>query len=171
VVEVLKQTYSVSLLFFNPNIQPEEEYSKRLQSIETLANLTKTELFVLDEGRNLWDCLIRGLENEPEGGRRCSRCFEIRLKKTAEFAVLQGFKIFTTTLTVSPHKNSRCIQAIGNQEALSSGLRFLSEDFKLHEGYRKSCLLSRAYGLYRQNYCGCRFSIRTVKDHDKEERT
>jgi hypothetical protein len=169
VIDVLSRAYPVSVLFYNPNIQPEEEYARRLQSMQKLCDLTQTELFVLQDDIHLWGSRVQGLETDPEGGRRCSLCFEMRLGKAAEFANQQGFDAFTTTLTVSPHKSSQRIQAIGNRIALSTGIRFLAEDFKLEDGYRRSCLLSREYGLYRQKYCGCRFSLRQ-QDNETSKR-
>jgi len=138
--------------------------------MKKLCDLTKTELFVLQDDLTLWDSHMHGLEAEPEGGRRCGLCFEIRLRRTAEFAVVRGFEIFSTTLTVSPHKSTQLIQAIGKRQAFSSGLHFIADDFKQQDGFRKSCLLSREYGLYRQSYCGCRFSLRQ-KDNGTEKRS
>ena len=101
------------------------------------------------------------MEQEPEGGARCERCFQIRLDRTARFALAQGLDTFTTTLTISPHKNARVIHRIGEEVARRYGLRFLPEDFKKRDGFRRSIELSRQCGLYRQNYCGCVYSRRS----------
>ena len=103
---------------------------------------------------------VQGLESEPEGGARCEKCFEMRLERTAEYALLHGAQEFTTTLSVSPHKNHVLISKIGAQLALRFGLSFRADDFKKQDGYRRSAELARAYELYRQNYCGCEFSRR-----------
>ena len=103
---------------------------------------------------------VRGLEDEPEGGARCSVCFKQRLEKTAETASLSGYDYFGTTLTVSPHKNYKLISRIGSELALRYRLSFLDRDFKKKDGFRRSVELSKKYGLYRQNYCGCKYSNR-----------
>lgn len=103
---------------------------------------------------------VKGLEQEPEGGARCSVCFAQRLEKTAERASIGGFDYFGTTLTVSPHKNYKLISEIGRTIALRYGLSFLDRDFKKKDGFRRSIELSKKYQLYRQNYCGCEFSKR-----------
>jgi len=105
------------------------------------------------------DCL-RGLEKEPEGGKRCEKCFELRLTKTAEFARKNGFDLFATTLTISPHKNSKLINDIGNRIGRRTNIKFLEADWKKEDGYKKSCEISKGEGFYRQNYCGCKYSKR-----------
>jgi hypothetical protein len=158
VIDVLSDSYNVTTLFYNPNIQPEKEYNKRLKDMEKLCALTKTELLILDYDVELWNNCIRGLEDEPEGAGRCRVCFDARLEKTAETALQKGFHLFTTTLTVSPHKNSHLINTIGHKKSGKFSIRFLERDFKKNNGYKTSCELSSKYGLYRQKYCGCIFS-------------
>ena len=102
---------------------------------------------------------IKGLEEEKEGGKRCEACFKLRLEKTAELAKKESFDYFTTTLTVSPHKNSPLINAIGKEISQKYGVKYLFSDFKKKEGYKRSTQLSKEYGIYRQNYCGCEFSM------------
>ena len=102
----------------------------------------------------------KGLENEPEGGKRCAVCFEMRLEKAAIYAKENGFDTFTTVLTISPHKNSRTIHDIGRKLGEKHGISFLAEDFKKQDGFKKSLELSKKYGFYRQNYCGCAYSMR-----------
>jgi hypothetical protein len=159
VIDMLSQYYSVIPFFCNPNIQPEDEYKRRLKHMEKLCGLTKTELFVPDYDPASWLEKVKGLEDEPEGGRRCRVCFEVRLAKTAKTAVDKGFKIFATTLTVSPNKNAGVINEVGSSVAERFGIGFLKNDFKKKDGYKKSCELCRQYDLYRQKYCGCVFSM------------
>ncbi len=161
VIQQLSEQYRVTALFYNPNIQPQREYEKRLDAMHTLCDITGTELIIADYEVPEWEACSKGLEKEPEGGRRCTVCFEMRLKKTAEIAASNGFIHFTTTLSVSPHKDAECINAIGTELAHRGDMQFLRSDFKKDGGFQKSCELSRTYGLYRQNYCGCLCSIRT----------
>ena len=159
VIDVLSQSYSVTAFFYNPNIQPEDEYARRLKYMEKLCGLKKTELFVPDYDPASWFERIKGLEDEPEGGKRCRVCFEVRLEETAKAVVDKGFKMFATTLTVSPKKNAQAINEIGKGVAERFGIGFLESDFKKKDGYKKSCELCRQYDLYRQKYCGCVFSM------------
>ena len=163
VINMLSPFYAVTALFYNPNIQPEAEYTRRLKDMEKLCELTKTELLAGNYDDALWNDRIKGMEEIPEGGIRCSACFNIRLEKTAETATSNGFKIFTTTLTVSPHKNAHVINNVGTKISEKAGILFLENDFKKKDGYKKSCVLSREYNLYRQNYCGCPFSNKQEK--------
>jgi epoxyqueuosine reductase len=160
VLNILSQIFSVTAFYYNPNIQPEEEYTKRLTEIRRLCVMNGTKLLIPDYDGQSWSKSIQGLESEPEGGKRCRACFEIRLQKTAETALRQGITKVATTLTISPHKNSQIINESGKIVARKTGIIFLDCDFKQDDGYRKSCELSRTYGLYRQRYCGCLFSIR-----------
>ena len=107
-----------------------------------------------------WQTAISGLESEPEGGRRCEQCYKYRLEKTAKAAKENGFDIFTTTLTISPHKNATTINQIGNKISKEYKINYLESDFKKQDGFKKSIELSHKHNLYRQNYCGCKYSIR-----------
>lgn len=149
------QGYEVILFFSNSNIFPEIEYQTRLQSARKLAGLLNLQLMEDLYDHESWLNHIKGLENEPERGRRCIKCFEYNLKRTAVAARTIGIPDFTTTLTVSRHKPSRVIFSVG-----SSLPGFVSIDFKKQNGFSRSMQLSREYGLYRQNYCGCEFSMR-----------
>ena len=157
-IDLLSQSYNVTALFYNPNIQPEQEYTLRLREMKRLCGLLNTDLIISDYDTDAWISATRGLEQEREGGRRCSVCFELRLRKSAEFAVQQGFDLFTTTLSVSPHKDADLINSLGGRVAEHAGIQFLEGDFKKNNGFKKSCELSRKYGLYRQKYCGCSFA-------------
>lgn len=160
VIDVLSEVYSVIAFFYNPNIHPEDEYERRLYEVRRYTALHDIPLIVGEADRSVWHNHVRGLEEEPEGGKRCEKCFAIRLFKTAACASERGIGLFTTTLTVSPHKDFRTIQHIGREAARCSGVSFLAMDFKQNDGYRKSCLLSKQYSLYRQRYCGCLYSVR-----------
>jgi predicted adenine nucleotide alpha hydrolase (AANH) superfamily ATPase len=159
VLDILSEFYYISVLFYNPNIHPEEEYIKRLREMIMLCKTKKTELIVPDYDDNLWFKRAKGLEDLPEGADRCDVCFDLRLKKTAETAAKKNFKFFTTTLSVSPHKNAQHINSIGCNVAAMYRVQFIMNDFKKKDGYKKSCELSRQYGFYRQNYCGCIYSM------------
>jgi len=155
VVETLKKRFSVTMFFSNSNIFPKEEYELRLENVKRIAALYDLLLVEDSYDHNAWLQYVRGLESEPEGGSRCTKCFEFNLARTAQYAKINNFDCFTTTLTVSPHKNSRIIFAIGR----SLG-NFLEIDFKKRDGFKHSVELSKKYGLYRQNYCGCEFSLK-----------
>jgi len=166
VIDTLSAAYNITTLFYNPNIQPEEEYEKRLMEMQRLCDLKKTELLVIDNDVDLWNDCIQGFEDNPEGDERCRVCFEIRLAKTAETAAGEGWGKIATTLSVSPHKNAHVINRVGSGVSKRFGIHFLENDFKKNDGYKKSCELSRSYGLYRQKYCGCRFSMGLKAKHD-----
>jgi len=156
-VERLRQEgYQVSGYFYNPNIHPEEEYRKRLGAVKSLAEKGKFPLIIGDYDKDEWLSRIKGLEAEPEGGKRCARCFCFRLEKTAKAAQEKGFTVFTTTLTVSPHKNTQTINKIGRN--VNKKL-FLARDFEKQDGFKRAQQLSRQYNLYHQNYCGCIYSF------------
>lgn len=162
VERLLEQGHDVVLFFSNANIHPEDEYRKRLAEAQRLARTMHLELVedVYDHGA--WLEHVRGLENEPERGMRCLKCFEYNLGRTARAMDRLGLSGFTTTLTVSRHKSSKDILAVG--EALPG---FLAVDFKKKDGYARSIELSQALELYRQGYCGCEFS-RAASSHKKD---
>ena len=161
-IEVLSKHFNVTVLWYNPNIQPLGEHNLRLENqIKLIENMkTPNPVSILelpyDDGEFL--DAVKGLELEPEGGARCEKCFILRLEKTAQIAKERGFDFFTTTLTVSPHKNAPLINEIGFNLGEKYGLSFLPSDFKKKNGYKRSIELSKEYLLYRQGYCGCSFS-------------
>lgn len=164
VLEDLCKTYDVTILFYNPNIYPEEEYYKRLQAQEQIVaklneNGFNIKLIEAEYDNNVYERAIVGLENEPEGGNRCEKCFRLRMAYTADYAVKHDYDIFTTTMSVSPHKNYILLNQIGNELSSQYGVEYLEANFKKNNGYLKSINNSKKYGLYRQNYCGCRYSI------------
>ena len=152
--------YQVVVYFYNPNIYPAEEYQKRLDAERTLCKHFGCELIEAEYNPQEFYEVAKGLEKEPERGKRCDKCFELRLKKTAEFAKSRGIKTFTTSIVISPHKNFQKLSEIGQQIAKEYELEFLAIDFKKKDGFLKTNKISKDLGLYRQNYCGCKFSMR-----------
>ena len=160
VVQELVKNHQVTLFFYNPNIYPKEEYQRRLNEIRRWAEKEGLELIAGEYNHQKWLGSIKGLEGKAEGGRRCLICYEIRLSETAKVAQEKGFGFFATTLTISPHKKAENINPIGEGLASQFGLKFIAKDWKEQDGYKKACELSQQEGFYRQNYCGCEFSIK-----------
>lgn len=156
VIEALKEEYEITLFFYNPNIEPINEYSSRLEAAEKFAEKMDLPIIVGDYDSIEWHNKVQGHENDEEGGERCGICFRYRLEKTAELAKQKGFDLFSTTLTVSPYKNTEIINQIGKEAGEKYNIEFLDSDFK--KGYMKSIELSKEHGLYRQKYCGCLYS-------------
>ncbi|MBN7772044.1 epoxyqueuosine reductase QueH [Clostridium aminobutyricum] len=168
VIERLSGNYRITVFFYNPNITDQSEYDRRRQTQldfiehynQRAVEENKVSFLEVPFDAGEFYQAAKGFELEPEGGRRCVECFKLRMEKTAEVAKLSGFELFATTLTVSPHKDYERITKIGLDLALKYGLSFLDMDFKKKAGYQRSIELSKEYGLYRQNYCGCSFSER-----------
>ena len=159
VLEYLTRYFEVFLSYYNPNIQPREEYDLRLENqLKVLERMPGVTLVPCGYDGGAYDEAVRGLEDEPEGGARCTECFKLRLDFAAREAKRLGCDYFATTLTVSPHKDAQRINAIGEDLAGKYGVKWLPGDFKKRDGYKRSIELSREFGLYRQNYCGCLFS-------------
>lgn len=164
VLEYLSAYFDITLFYYNPNIAPESEYRRREEEARRLVAampLPHPAAF-LPGGYEpaLFTKAAQGLEDLPEGGERCTRCYRIRLEATARQAVKGGYDYFTTTLSVSPYKNADKLNALGQEIAEKAGIPYLVSDFKKRDGYKRSCALSADYGLYRQNYCGCVYSQR-----------
>lgn len=167
VIETLGNIFKITILYYNPNITDEVEYKKRLNEIHEFIKKFKTkyEITILD-GRynpNEFFDIAKGLENEKERGRRCYKCYSLRLEETAKIAKEKGFDYFTTTLSLSPYKNSNWINEIGKNLNDKYNINFLYSDFKKKNGYKRSIELSKEYNLYRQDYCGCIYSKRDSK--------
>lgn len=162
VIEYLSPYFDITVLFYNPNITETEEYDYRLSETRRLVSemslLRKVEVISPLYDPDAYLCVVKGQENVKEGGSRCSLCFDMRLKKTAQLAKEYSCDYFATTLTISPLKNSSIINSIGERVADEYGVKYLCSDFKKKNGYKRSIELSREYNLYRQNYCGCIFS-------------
>ena len=165
VIEYLSNYFRLTMLFFNPNIGEQEEYSYRRNELKRLVGemQTKYPVSFIDGEYNPQDFynVAKGLENEPERGKRCSKCFSLRLNYTASIAEKEGFDYFGTTLTLSPLKNAELINSIG--EKIECKAKYLPSDFKKKEGYKRSIVLSKEHNLYRQDYCGCVFSKRDIR--------
>lgn len=164
VIERLKERFDLTVFYYNPNIEPFEEYEKRKAELIKVCIASGVPFVDFDYDNAAWRDFVKGLEKEKEGGARCEKCFIYRLKQTAEYAKEKGFDIFATTLSVSPHKNSEVINKVGLEIAKNVGIEFLPESFKKKDGYLRSINLSKELGLYRQNYCGCLFG----RDYKKE---
>lgn len=172
VINFLKDYFLITVYYYNPNIEPEEEYlHRKREQIRLLKELNKENSKIKVEfldcdynNQEFRDC-AKGLELEKEGGARCSKCFYLRLFKTASVAFQKGFDFFGTTLTVSPHKNSQIINKIGEVIASEVGVPFIYGDFKKNDGYKKSIEYSKIYNLYRQDYCGCLFGKESSNEY------
>ena len=161
VLEYLTQYFDVTILFYGPNIQPEAEYEKRLfYQREVLKHFPTARILECGYAGEDFEAAVQGLESEPEGGARCTACFRLRMEETAKQAKEHGFPWFCTTLSVSPHKDAERINRIGALLERKYGVRWLPSDFKKRNGYLRSIRLAEEFGLYRQDYCGCRFSMR-----------
>ena len=164
VISYLADYFNITVFYYNPNISEEDEYKKRVKEQIRLINILNTKYPVKfiegDYENDLYELAIKGLEDEPERGSRCTKCFYLRLDKTADLASHMNFDYFCTTLTVSPYKNSKLINEIGLDLQNKYNIKYLVSDFKKKDGYKKSIELSHKYNLYRQNYCGCKYSKR-----------
>lgn len=158
-VERLKDDFEVTLFFYNPNIYPESEYLSRRHEIESFAGKHEISLIIGDYDRERWSGAVKGHERDPEGSGRCILCYRMRLETTAGIAVESGFDSFCTTLTLSPHKNAEVINRLGYEIARKTGVDFMEANFKKKDGFLQSVRASEREGLYRQDYCGCEFSI------------
>ena len=164
VITFLSNYFDITILYYNPNIAPKEEYIKRkkeqIRLINTLKTNNKLDFLDCDYDNNIYNDLIKGYEECPEGGNRCQLCFNLRLEKTAILAKENNYDYFGSTLTVSPHKNSKLINEIGLNIEKKHNIKWLYSDFKKNEGFKQSVELSKKYELYRQDYCGCIYSKR-----------
>ena len=173
-LDLLSSCFDITVFYYNPNITEKAEYSLRVAEQKRLLAELGEDLGVklgFAEGAYEPERFLRtvkGLENSPEGGERCEKCFELRLEETARYAKEHGFKLFTTTLTISPLKNADLLNTLGCGIAEAHGLDYLTSDFKKRNGYKHSIELSKKYGLYRQDYCGCAFS-KAERERQKKE--
>lgn len=170
-LEYLSQFFKITVFYYNPNIYPEEEYFKRVKEqerfIRDLPSRYPVDFIEGDFEASRYYEVVKGLEKEPEGGARCKECFQLRLSVTAALAKKLGADYYTTTLTISPLKNAALLNEIGEELAEQQQVTWLPSDFKKKNGYKRSTELSAEYGLYRQNYCGCVFSLREREIQEK----
>ena len=161
VLEYLTKYFDITVLYYNPNIYPKEEYQKRLNTQKEIIEKMTPEVKLWEIGYNEEDFwkISEGLETEKEGGARCSKCYHLRLEKTAFLAQKEGYDYFCTTLSVSPYKDSQKLNKIGRILEEKYKVKYLYSDFKKREGYKRSNELAREYNLYRQEYCGCKYSL------------
>ena len=163
VLEYLSDFFEITVFYYNPNIFPESEYTKRLLEQQTLIadmNFKNPVSFLAGNyDKDKFYHMAAGLEHIKEGGERCFKCYELRLNETAQIAAKGGFDYFTTTLSISPMKNAEKLNTIGKATASRYGIQYLQSDFKKKNGYKRSIELSKEHGLYRQDYCGCQFSM------------
>jgi len=168
VLTLLSDYFKITVLYYNPNIEPLEEYEKRkseqIRFIHEFKGKNKIDFMDIDYDNNTYRNFVKGLEDEKEGGARCNKCFYLRLEKTATLAKEHNYDYFGTTLTVSPYKNHLVINNIGEELASLYNIKFLYSDFKKQNGYKNSIELSKKYNLYRQHYCGCLFSKKVVEE-------
>ncbi|GFI43918.1 epoxyqueuosine reductase QueH [Lachnospiraceae bacterium] len=163
VMEYLSNYFEITIFYYNPNIYPESEYTKRILEQQTLIAKMKTQhpiaFMAGSYDKDRFYEMARGMEHLKEGGERCFRCYELRLRESAEVAKKCGFDYFGTTLSISPLKNASRLNEIGIRLSKEYGVAYLPSDFKKKNGYKRSIELSKKYGLYRQDYCGCEFSV------------
>lgn len=165
VIEFVNEFFDTTLFFYNPNIYPESEFlfrSAELKRLISEMNADDIDIYIADYNNDEFEEIAKGYEHMPEGQLRCERCYRLRLEKSIKFASENGFDYVTTTLSVSPHKNAELLNSIGGELAGKYGIKYLFSDFKKKNGYKRSCELSRKYNLYRQNYCGCKYSKKTT---------
>lgn len=167
VMEYLSNYFKITVFYYNPNIYPESEYTKRILEQQTLIGkmMVKHPISFMagNYDKDLFYEMAKGMEHLKEGGARCFKCYELRLSESAKIAKQCGFDYFTTTLSISPLKNAAKLNEIGIRLAEEYGIQYLPSDFKKKNGYKRSIELSKEYGLYRQDYCGCEFSVRQME--------
>ncbi len=164
VLERLIPYFDITVLYYNPNIYPIEEYQKRLEVLKELISKANLPVKLLEVGYNIKEFYegVKGLEKEKEGGKRCNVCYKLRLEQTALLAQKNKFDYFCTTLSVSPYKKADVLNEIGKSLENKYNVKYLYSDFKKKEGYKRSNELAKKYNLYRQHYCGCEFSLKDM---------
>lgn len=164
VLEYLSAYFNITVLFYNPNIAPDIEFTKRAEELKRFVSemtfQNPVQVVVGNYEPERFYEAVKGLEKEPEGGARCEKCFRLRLREAAMIAKEGQFDFFTTTLTISPLKNAELLNTLGTEIGEEFGVSYLQSDFKKRDGYKRSIELSKEHGLYRQDYCGCVFSKR-----------
>ncbi len=157
--ERLKPCFALTWYFYNPNIISQEEYDKRLYYVKLMAEKFSLPLLIEPYAHENWLAKVKGRENDPERGERCHICYRQRLGKAARLAAAGKYDFFSTTLLVSPYKDTAAIKSIGCELAEKEGIKFLDEDFQADDGYLKSQAFAKAQGIYRQKFCGCEYFL------------
>ena len=170
VIEKLYPFFEITILYYNPNIYPKEEYIKRLNTQKEIIDKMNINIKLLEIGylNEEFENIAKGLEDEKEGGTRCTKCFYLRLEKTAKIAKKLNYDYFTTTLSVSPYKDSQKLNKIGEVLEKEYNVKYLYSDFKKKEGYKRSNELAKIYNLYRQHYCGCKYSLKEALEYQNK---
>lgn len=172
VLEYLNKYFDITAYFYNPNISGDKEFWHRAEELQRFKQEFPLEndvkIVIEDYDHSEFLDMIKGKEDLKEGGARCYDCYELRLEKSAQYAKNAGFDMFTTTLSISPHKNAQWLNEIGKRLAEEYSVDYLFSDFKKKNGYKRSCDLSKEYNLYRQSFCGCEFSMREALNREKE---
>lgn len=165
-LEYLSKYFEITVFYYNPNIYPPSEYDKRVEEermlLEKMEFVHPVTMIAGEYDTETFYKMAAGMEHLKEGGLRCMKCYELRLRKTAELAQKEKYDYFTTTLSISPLKNAKKLNEIGTMLEKEYGVKYLTSDFKKKNGYKRSIELSTQYGLYRQNYCGCEFSYKEM---------
>ena len=173
VIDTLNPYFDITILYYNPNIEPYEEYLRRkeeeIRFIKEFPHQNKLDILDCDYDEDKFQEIAKGLEDCPEGGARCIKCYYLRLDKTAQIAKENNFDYFGTTLTVSPYKKSDKLNEIGESLQNKYNIKYLYSDFKKKNGYKHSIELSKEYNLYRQDYCGCKYSKAEKEAKEKEQ--
>ncbi len=162
VIEQLRARFETHCFWYNPNIEPAAEYQRRLVSVRRVADAMGVPLIEGPQDTAGWREAVKRWEDEPEGGQRCRLCFEYRLREAVEYACGHGIGLLGTTLTISPHKDLELINSLGQVLTETAGIKFLAENWRQQGGFERSLVLSRELSLYRQTYCGCIFSLRSM---------
>ncbi len=171
VLDLLKDEFDITVFFYNPNIHPKEEYNLRLSEVRRLIKEMNLDIDVIDGVYNTQDFFDKTsmYKKEREGGLRCTECFKIRLGATAEFAKKNGYDCFTTTLSISPHKNSNILNEVGTDLGIEHRVKYVQANLKEKVGYKKANEISKRYDIYRQQYCGCVYSMLNNEGEDENE--
>ncbi|MDD7463107.1 MAG: epoxyqueuosine reductase QueH [Anaerococcus sp.] len=167
----LRKDFQVDIFYYNPNIYPPEEYDKRAQTVESLVSdmALESKVIIAENKAEDFYSYVEGRKDDVEGGESCYKCYELRLRETARLAKEKGYDYFTTSLSISPYKNSKWLNEIGEKLEKEYGISYLYSDFKKKNGYKSSIELSKKYHLYRQDYCGCVFSYKEMLERKKEK--
>lgn len=163
VLKLLQHDFEVTAYYYNPNIYPEKEYAIRFQEVQRYCEQQGIPFIEEDPDQDRWFALTKGHKQDPERGERCMICYRMRLQKTAEYACEKNFDLFGTDLSISPHKDAGRLNAIGKELAQQFSTQYLEADFKKQDGFKKAMCISREQGFYRQNYCGCVYSLEALK--------